>query len=1241
MDRYQIRLSKEKNAFVRLINLKFYVSLYFFYICPQLNFYYMKNIYTALFVIFTAFSLFSQNNRWDTLFTISNAPNDTVFTTFVNGNNIFIGGAFDSVANIEANHIAYFNGTSWQTLGTGVNGNIYSIIKTDTLLIVGGSFSLAGGIPVQNIAFWNGTIWSSIPAGCNGTIKAFEFYNNCLYVGGDFDTIGGIPANHIARYNGEWDSLGSGTNGPVYSIHYGISLFVGGNFTSAGGVPANNIASWNGTDWSAFGNGFDGPVYSIDGMGGLFSITAAGNFKNSGPTVVNNIARWDGSLWNPLNTGTDSTIYNIKYIGTSTFASGLFTTAGSVNANYIAQWNGFNWTTLGNGLNNTGYSLSNSGYDLICGGAFDSAGLNSSFFVGRYYSPPVIVQQPYNITKCEGDTLLLYIQATSSLPVTFQWYKDSVLIVSSNNDTLIIDSVLTSDIGIYTCLLTNSVGDTTSYPITVTINQSPVFLSILTDTIVCMGTSVNFPVTFTGTSPVSLQWFKNSVAITGETNDTLTFSPANSTDNGTYFCVAQNDCGTDTTNAFLFKINTNPTVSFTGLSAEYCTNGTNDTLYGNPSGGFFSGNGILDSLYFSPFGLIGNQIITYSYTDANGCTGTSSQSTLVNNLSFVTFTGMDSSYCFNDISDTLTGTPAGGVFSGIGMNDSIFSPQSVGSGNHTVYYAYTDTNGCTNTQSQSTTLFGETIFTYFALDTSFCINDSPDTIQVYPYGGFFTGNGMTDSTFSPQSAGIGIHQIIYHYSDSHSCANLDTISVSVHSLPIATITHILSEYCKNAIPDSLTGTPTGGIFTGSYISNNVLDPSAYLPGSYYAYYTYTDSYGCSDSDTGSFLILSAETAYFTGISTSHCPYDSPDTLTGVPAGGTFSGPGITGNIFSPSITGSGIQTIVYTYDNLNGCFSYDSVDVTVFTLPDVNIYQDTTIIQDITTCAGDTIALSAIGDAGYYVWNTLDTTLNISVNPTSTTNYSVTLYTSTCNNSDTVTIIVNPLPVLNLTDTSVCLPFVIQAPGGFASYEWSTGETDSLISITSTGTYSLTVTTSFNCVSSDSILVNILPLPIFDLGQDLSINTLQTIIIGTSPSFSSYLWNTESTQNFIIVSGSVAGFGLHQYWLMVYNDSGCSFTDTILVNISSVGISEGTENGKISFYPNPAHDLLIVSVPQTVGNLFNITISNESGKKVYEINKHSFSGDEIKVDVSNFAKGIYFINFIFKKYSQTHKLLIN
>ncbi len=68
--------------------------------------------------------------------------------------------------------------------------------------------------------------------------------------------------------------------------------------------------------------------------------------------------------------------------------------------------------------------------------------------------------------------------------------------------------------------------------------------------------------------------------------------------------------------------------------------------------------------------------------------------------------------------------------------------------------------------------------------------------------------------------------------------------------------------------------------------------------------------------------------------------NSPVSLTGYPAGGTFTGTGVTGSSFDPAIAGPGVHTITYT-NNVDGCNVSTAKDITVTPLPSAPDSEDT------------------------------------------------------------------------------------------------------------------------------------------------------------------------------------------------------------------------------------------------------------------------------------------------------------
>src|SRR5207253_2230749 len=71
----------------------------------------------------------------------------------------------------------------------------------------------------------------------------------------------------------------------------------------------------------------------------------------------------------------------------------------------------------------------------------------------------------------------------------------------------------------------------------------------------------------------------------------------------------------------------------------------------------------------------------------------------------LSYAAADSIFCHNDAAVTLTGTPAGGTFSGTGVTGNSFNPAGLSNGNITLSYSYTDSlTGCSNTSSRIVTI---------------------------------------------------------------------------------------------------------------------------------------------------------------------------------------------------------------------------------------------------------------------------------------------------------------------------------------------------------------------------------------------------------------------------------------------------------------------------------------------------------------------------------------------------------
>src|SRR5688572_5017553 len=105
---------------------------------------------------------------------------------------------------------------------------------------------MAGGISANNIASWNGSAWDSLGSGFNSRVLALHSYGTLLYAGGWFTASGSMPVSHIASWNGtSWSALGAGTDNYVYAItDFNNDIYAGGTFLNAGTVSAQYVAHW-------------------------------------------------------------------------------------------------------------------------------------------------------------------------------------------------------------------------------------------------------------------------------------------------------------------------------------------------------------------------------------------------------------------------------------------------------------------------------------------------------------------------------------------------------------------------------------------------------------------------------------------------------------------------------------------------------------------------------------------------------------------------------------------------------------------------------------------------------------------------------------------------------------------------------------------------------------------------------------------------------------------------------------
>jgi Secretion system C-terminal sorting domain len=286
---------------------------------------------------------------WDSISGFDCRVDDNVDAFTIYGGNLIVGGSFTIGTATGMNNIAEWNGTTWSALNYGIYDQalgtvgVNSLIVYDSTLIAGGGFLSNGVNTLKYIAYWNdsSSSWNLVGTGVNGVVRALAIYNNNLILGGSFDSAGGNRANYIAEWNGvSFSPLGSGLNNLVYALNvYNGNLIAGGSFTLAGGITANCIAKWNGLSWDSVGNNNQSInlVSALDTLNGsLYMAESNGSYPD--------VLQWNNFNWSDLwftdFTLSGQSVNAMTAYNNNLIVGGMFTyiTSGGISANYVAQY---------------------------------------------------------------------------------------------------------------------------------------------------------------------------------------------------------------------------------------------------------------------------------------------------------------------------------------------------------------------------------------------------------------------------------------------------------------------------------------------------------------------------------------------------------------------------------------------------------------------------------------------------------------------------------------------------------------------------------------------------------------------------------------------------------------------------------------------------------------------------------------------------------------------------------------
>jgi Zn-dependent metalloprotease len=360
---------------------------------------------------------------------------------------------------------------------------------------------------------------------------------------------------------------------------------------------------------------------------------------------------------------------------------------------------------------------------------------------------------------------------------------------------------------------------------------------------------------------------------------------------------------------------------------------------------------------------------------------------------------------------------------------------------------------------------------------AFCPTDAAINLTSASTGGTWTGTGITDGnagTFDPAVAGNGQHEVIYTISGS--CADADTIMISVNSALDATI-NPQADLCDQDGAVTLSAADGGGVWSGTGITNGsagTFDPSIAGPGTHTI--TYTISGSCGDTDTETITVNAQQDATINP-QTDLCTSGSPINLSAANSGGTWSGTGITDanlGTFDPAVSGSGTFTITYTFTG--ACGDTDTETITVIDQADATINPEGPVCEN-----GLNINFTAADAGGTWSGTGITNASNGLFSPstagvgTHTITYTI---SGNCGDTQTTDITVEAAPDATITGpTQVCLEDQTYTLSAAGSGTWSgNGMSDSIFNpmTAGLGTHTITYTlTDGNCTDSDSHVIEV------------------------------------------------------------------------------------------------------------------------------------------------------------------------
>jgi hypothetical protein len=264
-------------------------------------------------------------------------------------------------------------------------------------------------------------------------------------------------------------------------------------------------------------------------------------------------------------TGAPSTIKSWKVAGT-TFPPGLSVTGGTaVTGGYTI--NGLSLPIAGTPTTAGSYPVTINAYDTA-GATGNTAKVTCTITITSTTSAPAFTTQPTSQTITAGGNATFTSAASGTPTPTYQWYQGATLLTGQTNATLALTNVQTANAGTYSVKATNSVSTVSSNNATLTVNTAPAFTTQPATQTVTPGSNVTFTTVATGSPTPTFQWYKDNVAISGQTAATLSLTNVQAANAGSYTVLAINSVSPSGVSSSAATLTLSQTITFGVLSSK-------------------------------------------------------------------------------------------------------------------------------------------------------------------------------------------------------------------------------------------------------------------------------------------------------------------------------------------------------------------------------------------------------------------------------------------------------------------------------------------------------------------------------------------------------------------------------------------------------------------------------------------------------------------------------------------------